>query len=173
MPDTGAPWNIPYVASSDLVSDWPTDSLALANAIDAGLDTAYNAGIGSNVETGTLSSTFTTTSASLVDTGLETTITLESATSSVLLIMQAPSLTTSSGADIAVLGLTRDATALNARAYSQTTVRNAVSMVWVDTPGSVGPHTYKVQALITGGSTLSMFAASTARPFITAIEVAA
>jgi len=40
MPDTGAPWNIPYVESSDLVSDWPTDSLALANAIDSGLDAA-------------------------------------------------------------------------------------------------------------------------------------
>ena len=38
MPDTGAPWNIPYVAGTDLVSDWPTDSLALANAIAAGLD---------------------------------------------------------------------------------------------------------------------------------------
>ena len=37
MPDTGAPWNIPYVQSSDLVSDWPADSLALANAIDASL----------------------------------------------------------------------------------------------------------------------------------------
>jgi hypothetical protein len=23
MPDTGAPWNIPYVESADLVSDWP------------------------------------------------------------------------------------------------------------------------------------------------------
>jgi len=40
MPDTGAPWNIPYVASTDLVSDWPADSLALANAIDSGLDAA-------------------------------------------------------------------------------------------------------------------------------------
>ena len=40
MPDTGAPWNIPYVESTDLVSDWPADSLALANAIDAGLDAA-------------------------------------------------------------------------------------------------------------------------------------
>jgi len=40
MPDTGAPWNIPYVESTDLVSDWPADSLALANAIDSGLDAA-------------------------------------------------------------------------------------------------------------------------------------
>jgi len=44
MPDTGAPWNIPYVESTDLVSDWPTDSLALANAIDAALDTAGASG---------------------------------------------------------------------------------------------------------------------------------
>jgi hypothetical protein len=37
MPDTGAPWNIPYVETADLVSDWPADSLALANAIAAAL----------------------------------------------------------------------------------------------------------------------------------------
>jgi hypothetical protein len=40
MPDTGAPWNIPYVEAADLVSDWPADSLALANAIADGLDAA-------------------------------------------------------------------------------------------------------------------------------------
>ena len=38
MPDTGAPWFIPYVESTDLVSEWPTDSLALANAIVAALE---------------------------------------------------------------------------------------------------------------------------------------
>jgi hypothetical protein len=38
MPDTGAPWNIPYVEATDLVSDWPADSLALANAIVAALE---------------------------------------------------------------------------------------------------------------------------------------
>lgn len=38
MPDTGAPWFIPYVENTDLVSDWPTDSLALANAIVAALE---------------------------------------------------------------------------------------------------------------------------------------
>lgn len=40
MPDTGAPWNIPYVVSSDLVKDYPTDSLALANAVATGLGAA-------------------------------------------------------------------------------------------------------------------------------------
>jgi len=40
MADTGAPWNIPYVESTDLVRDYPTDSLALAEAIEDGLDAA-------------------------------------------------------------------------------------------------------------------------------------
>jgi hypothetical protein len=40
MPDTGAPWNIPYVESADLVSDWPADSLLVANAVAAGLSAA-------------------------------------------------------------------------------------------------------------------------------------
>ena len=40
MPDTGAPWNIPYVETTDLVSDWPADSLLVANAVAAGLSAA-------------------------------------------------------------------------------------------------------------------------------------
>jgi len=40
MPDTGAPWNIPYVAGTDLVRDWPTDSQDLAEAVADGLDAA-------------------------------------------------------------------------------------------------------------------------------------
>jgi hypothetical protein len=40
MPDTGAPWNIPYVAPSDLVRDYPSDSEDLAEAIADGLDAA-------------------------------------------------------------------------------------------------------------------------------------
>ena len=40
MPDTGAPWNIPYVENADLVSDWPADSLLVANAVAAGLSAA-------------------------------------------------------------------------------------------------------------------------------------
>ncbi|MFY9325624.1 MAG: hypothetical protein WAO29_04125 [Candidatus Nanopelagicales bacterium] len=40
MPDTGAPWNIPYVENADLVRDWPADSLLVANAVAAGLTAA-------------------------------------------------------------------------------------------------------------------------------------
>ena len=87
MPDTGAPWNIPYVESSDLVSDWPADSLALANAIDAGLDAAENAGIGSNVVSALKTDAFSTTNSSpTAVTGLSVTITPTSATSKILVI---------------------------------------------------------------------------------------
>ena len=40
MPDTGAPWNIPYVENADLVRDWPADSLLVANAVASGLTAA-------------------------------------------------------------------------------------------------------------------------------------
>ena len=89
MPDTGAPWNIPYVEATDLVSDWPADSLALANAIDAGLDAAAIAGIGSNVVSTAKTDVFTTTSTSFTAvTGLTATITPTSATAKVLVVVQ-------------------------------------------------------------------------------------
>jgi len=40
MPDTGAPWNIPYVDPTDLVRDYPQASEDLADAIADGLDAA-------------------------------------------------------------------------------------------------------------------------------------
>jgi hypothetical protein len=49
MPDTGAPWNIPYVDPTDLVRDYPQASEDLADAIADGLTAAGNAGIGTNV----------------------------------------------------------------------------------------------------------------------------
>lgn len=86
MPDTGAPWNIPYVASSDLVKDWPTDSQDLAEAIADGLDDAQV--IAQVVQT-VKTDIFTTTSTTFVDvTGLTVTITPSSATNKILLIAQ-------------------------------------------------------------------------------------
>jgi len=40
MPDTGAPWNIPYADPTDLVRDWPALSEDVAEAIADGLDVA-------------------------------------------------------------------------------------------------------------------------------------
>jgi hypothetical protein len=88
MPDTGAPWNIPYVENADLVSDWPADSLLVANAVAAGLD-LIPAGIGSNVVQTVKTDTFTTSSTSPTNiTGLTLTITPSTATSKIFLIAQ-------------------------------------------------------------------------------------
>jgi hypothetical protein len=44
MPDTGAPWSIPYAEPSDLVRDWPALSEDVADAVAAGLTNAsFNA----------------------------------------------------------------------------------------------------------------------------------
>jgi hypothetical protein len=85
MPDTGAPWNIPYVEATDLVSDWPADSLALANAIDAGLDAASALPIVQIVNV-TDTTTRTTSSTSMTDTGVSLTITPTSASNKILLM---------------------------------------------------------------------------------------
>jgi len=89
MPDTGAPWNIPYVAGTDLVRDWPTDSQDLAEAIADGLDAAGNAGIGTNVVQTVKTDTFSTSSTSFTTvTGLTASITPTAASSKVLIIAQ-------------------------------------------------------------------------------------
>jgi hypothetical protein len=43
MPDTGAPWNIPYLDGTELIRNYPSDSLSLANAVDAALDLTKSA----------------------------------------------------------------------------------------------------------------------------------
>lgn len=90
MPDTGAPWNIPYVAGTDLVSDWPTDSQTLAEAIADGLDAAGNAGIGTNVVHTIKTDSFSASTAgsgTAVITGLSASITPTSASSKVLVLV--------------------------------------------------------------------------------------
>jgi hypothetical protein len=49
MPDTGAPWNLPYPSPSDLVRDAPQAFEDLAEAVADGLDNAGSEGIGPNV----------------------------------------------------------------------------------------------------------------------------
>ena len=86
MPDTGPPWNIPYVEPTDNPRVYPQASEDLAEAIADGLDAAGNAGIGSNVVTASPSD-FTTSSSSFVTvTGLAVTITPSTATSKILIL---------------------------------------------------------------------------------------
>jgi len=87
MPDTGAPWNIPYVAGTDLVRDWPTDSQDVAEAVADALDVINDGGIGTNVVSALKTDAFSTTSSSpTAVTGLSVTITPSSATSKILVI---------------------------------------------------------------------------------------
>jgi len=85
MADTGAPWNIPYVAASDLVADWPTDNQTQAEAIADALSSVPVQQVVQTVKT----DAFTTSSSSYTGvTGLSATITPASDTNKVLVIVQ-------------------------------------------------------------------------------------
>ena len=91
MSDTGAPWNLPYPLSTDLVRDGADAIKDLAEATATGLSAAGNAGIGSNVvqtvKTDTFSASVSTTSDSGDITGLTASITPSSDTSKVLVLV--------------------------------------------------------------------------------------
>lgn len=166
MPDTGAPWNIPYVAASDLVKDWPTANQTLAEAIDAGLDI----GLGTNVVQAIKTDTFSTTSSSYVDiTDLSVTITPAAATSKVLLIAQ---LSVGGATQSTGMGSFRF-TGGNSTGYVGDAASNrtqavfggqmpgngwsedmlyGLSLMYIDSPATTAATTYKVQGIIPTGT---------------------
>ena len=169
MPDTGAPWNIPYVENADLVSDWPADSLLVANAVAAGLSAAGNAGIGSNVVQGVLTATFTSSSTSFVDvTSLAVTITPTSASSKILLIADIAAGTASSATGSAQFKLTGgnaddyigNSSGTRTRAADATKwfVANSenqpfnINKTYLDSPATTSAVTYKVQMRSNNGT---------------------
>lgn len=172
MPDTGAPWNIPYVASTDLVSDWPTDSLALANAIDAGLDSVLADITIPQVISAASTSTFTTTSATdVLITDVEVDITPASASNKVLVIMNLPNVALSATGNIRGR-IYRDGTAVFVDGREETytaTAGGGFVCVFLDSPATTSAVNYEARVRRGGGSgTVSVFGAS-----ITALEVAA
>ena len=184
MPDTGSPWNIPYVEAADLVRDWPADSLLVANAVAAGL-TAANVGIGSNVVQAVKTDTFTTSSTSYVPvTGLSVSITPSTATSKVLVIVSVFASNTST-ADNSLFRLYRGATSINEGASGYTAyVRetNDVQLthwgaVYLDSPASAASTTYSIQGAASDGTLTVNRRGATAGgagvSSITVIEVAA
>ena len=123
MPDTGAPWNIPYVDPTDLVRDYPQASEDLADAIADGLDAASagSAGIGSNLVQTVKTDVFSTSSTSFTDvTGMGVTITPSSDDSLVLILV-----------DVAVGMLEDDATI-----QLDLTDASNVSVIAPDSPSS-------------------------------------
>jgi hypothetical protein len=165
MPDTGAPWNIPYVAPADLVRDYPVADEAQALAIAAGL-TSANSVIRQVLQT-VMTDTFSTTSTSYVDvTGLTVTITPTSATSKVLLIASVALNYNNSDSDFGSVTLFSGSTNLavpdspgsrtaalshNVRVVS-TAHMMATHMTFLDSPGVATPVTYSVRVLRSGSA---------------------
>ncbi len=188
MPDTGAPWNIPYVDPTDLVRDYPQASEDLADAVAAGLSAAGNAGIGTAVVQTVLPTVFTTTSTTNTDvTGLAVTITPTSATSKVLIILDLV-YGHDSGGGLVLFQLVRGATdiakssaftrdATFSTASANTAEANSFTVAFLDSPGVATATTYKVQARTVGGTlAVNQAPGDTANgsvSIITAIEVAA
>jgi len=167
MPDTGAPWNIPYVAGTDLVSDWPTDSQTLAEAIADGLDDASVAGIGPNVVQAVKTDTFSTSSTSYTDvTGLTVTITPTSATSKILLIADLTVSANNSSVGVQFAGgnsanYTGDAAGSRGTGaeWSRTDGNFYVArtnlpnnLVYLDSPATTSATTYSVQIRVTSAT---------------------
>jgi len=156
MPDTGAPWNIPYVSGTDLVADWPTDSQTLAEAIADGLDAA---GTIKQVVSTTKTDSFTTNSTSFTTvTGLTATITPESTSNKVLAIVSGV-VSMSGGLELALFNLVRGSTAIaqpsaGANAATQGIYPNAGSEFssfgwqYLDSPATTSATTYSVEARV-------------------------
>jgi hypothetical protein len=164
MPDTGAPWNIPYVEPADLVRDYPAASEALGTAIAGGLTAVEVAGLGTNVVGVTKLDAFTTTSTSFVDiTGFTATITPTSATSKVLIIA---SLAVTTAGDSRVQ-LRRDSTDIGISTAGSTRNSSLIprvqatqegqtqALVFLDSPAAATATVYKVQ-VITDGTALTV-----------------
>ena len=123
MPDTGAPWNIPYVAPSDLVRDYPSDSEDLADAIALGLSAAGGLKAIHTVE---LADTFSFTSTTYITvTGLSVTFTPESATNKLVVMASVPIGAQGAGAQN--------------RMVMATIARDGTDLVVPTSPGSRGP----------------------------------
>lgn len=159
MPDTGAPWNIPYAVSSDLVRDWPALSEDVAEAVADALDVSS---VIQQVVTTTKTDTFTASvavGAFTAITGLTATITPTSNTNKVLVIASV-SMSPVPGNQASKLRLMRagapvgvgDAASNRTRITSQgvespggTLFFSTVPIMFLDSPATTSAQTYSVE----------------------------
>jgi hypothetical protein len=160
MPDTGAPWNIPYADPTDLVRDWPQLSQDIAEAVADGLD---NAGFVKQVVQTVKLDTFSSTTAGWnAVTGLAVTITPTSDTNKIILLGQfnvANSNTANAHAAVRVTGgnagtFVGDADGSRTRsainfgtdvAIADFATVGSSSFVYMDSPGVTTAVTYQVE----------------------------
>jgi hypothetical protein len=170
MPDTGAPWNIPYVEPADLVRDYPAADEAQALAIAAGL-TSANSVIRQVLQT-VKTNTFSTTSNTFVDvTDVEVTITPTSNTNKVLVICTGVATLDNTGStrrsiQLRLAGGNAGTYVGNAAGSRTSSFGQSLSVdtflgredaftfnaVYLDSPATTSAVTYKLQALVSGST---------------------
>ena len=166
MPDTGAPWNLPFPAPSALVRDAPVQFEDLADAVADGL-TAANIALGPNVVTAFKDDVFSTSSTTYVDvTDLSVTITPSTATSKVLVIVSIMFANTGNnrttgvqlvrGSTAISIGAAAGSRRLASAAYqSEDNVvhsQGPSSIMFLDSPATTSARTYKLQIASDGGT---------------------
>jgi len=144
MPDTGAPWNIPYVAPTDNPRVYPAADEAQALAIAAGLSAALIKV--SQVQTTTNFSTSSTTNVDL--TGVTVTVTPSAATSRFLLMFTA-NVESSSNTGQLFFQFDRSSTLLFEEVEYRYSVSSSprpvtFSMMFDEVAGDTSARTYKV-----------------------------
>jgi hypothetical protein len=158
MPDTGAPWNLPYPSPSDLVRDAPQAFEDLAVATAAGLDDAGSEGIGPNVVQAVKTDTQVTSlssGATAQISGLTCTITPSSNTSKVLVLVSLSLASDGAGTNLSWI-LERDGVAISVGDADGSRTRvtsgagagggmNAVAGVVLDSPNTASPVDYTVR----------------------------
>ena len=163
MPDTGAPWNIPYVESTDLVSDWPTDSEALADAIADALDAAGGlVAVKHALFTGTQTNS-TATGANFAVTDLSITHTLADAANKLIISAYFGAAANSDGKGQVGIAVADDGTLIGigdaeggrarvgaggrVEQNSYNLIVTMPSVTFVYEPGDTASHTYTVRAI--------------------------
>jgi len=113
MPDTGAPWNIPYIAPTDNPRVYPAADEAQALAVAAGLDLASKVvTVKSSLKTDVFSSSVSAGD-SVAVTGLSITHTVADAANSLILIASFGDVTTSASSPGFGISIAVDGTSIN------------------------------------------------------------
>ena len=175
MPDTGAPWNIPYAAPADLVRDWPALSEDVAEAVADGLDAAGGlVAVKDALFTGTQTNS-TAAGANFAVTDLSITHTLADAANKLIISAYLGAAGSSSGRGQVGLAVMDGATLIAVGDGSGNRVRVGAggwtksdanqegrqvtmpAVTFVYEPGDTASHTYTVRALNIESGTYTIY----------------
>jgi hypothetical protein len=170
MPDTGAPWNIPYVEPADLVRDYPAADEAQALAIAAGLTSAQTVlQVLSTIKAEVFTESVGSGAISGDVTGLTVTVTPASATSR-LLVSGVVGIASSSSGDAVSILLYRDGAVSDYRGDAGNNRTRGIggfvpsgrtpflaSFSFLDTAGSTSATTYSIRLLNSVGTTQTVY----------------